>query len=463
MTNSYDDELLEQNSYENNCEVEQNNFYAHEATFAPVAKQNVWSQPSFSRLFGSMLWGITLLGFVAGTIWWFDILPTSEQKKAAVVVAESSSERIQITPGETTKEKDISDPFEESLKKENGTIFSTNKKQANSSQGQTVAQAALKFDTPQKRAYRKRELPAPKELLTSRATTEQQWNEKKTFPPRSAQKIKRSHFVESASPSQIVLANGQKSVEVINPPQHLSMPKEKRPIPFPLEKNKLDLSSIDSLLRAGKELEAHRELSKLYWKSPEARSQIMGRLKATAKSIFISRQKHFATPYVVEQRETLAQIAQNHNVPWQYLARLNRTSPRAIRPGQKLKVIKGPFAAVINLNQYELTIHAHGYFVKRYQIGIDKENRTPPGDFKVVEKLENPTYYGANSVVMKADNPNSPLGKRWIDLGNSYGIHGTARLNLADKAKLKGCIRMRNRDIEEVFDFLGIGSVVKIQ
>ncbi len=455
MTNSYDDELLEQNDYE----VEQNDFYAHEAVFAPVSKKNVWHQPSFSRFFSTMLWGVTLFGFVAGTIWWFDILPTSEQKKAAVV-AESSSERIRITPGETTKEKIMSDPFEESLKEEKP-VFSKNKEPNKHSKGQTVAQAASQFDTPKKRAHRKRKLPAPNELLTSRATTEQQWNEKKLFSSRSTKQVQQSDFIESGSPSQIVLASGQKSVELINPPQRFSMPKEKKTTQPKIIQ--IDLSPIDKLLQAGKELEAHRELSKIYWKSPGARPQIMGRLKATAKSIFISRQKHFMAPYVVEQGEPLAQIARNHNVPWQYLARLNRTSPRAIRPGQKLKVIKGPFAAVINLSQHEVTIHAHGYFVKRYPIGIDKENRTPLGDFKVIEKLENPTYYKANGTAMKANNPNSPLGKRWIDLGNSYGIHGTARLNLTGQAKLKGCIRMLNKDVEEVFDFLGIGSVVKIQ
>ncbi len=61
-------------------------------------------------------------------------------------------------------------------------------------------------------------------------------------------------------------------------------------------------------------------------------------------------------------------------------------------PGQKLKVIKGPFAAVVDLSDMELTIHSHGHFVALFPVGIGKDIASPVGNFKVADKLRDPTY-----------------------------------------------------------------------
>jgi lipoprotein-anchoring transpeptidase ErfK/SrfK len=55
------------------------------------------------------------------------------------------------------------------------------------------------------------------------------------------------------------------------------------------------------------------------------------------------------------------------------------------------------------------------------------------------------------------------LGERWIDLGESYGIHGTIEPDSIGKAASRGCIRMREKDVIEVYDFLVKGSEVVIR
>jgi lipoprotein-anchoring transpeptidase ErfK/SrfK len=65
--------------------------------------------------------------------------------------------------------------------------------------------------------------------------------------------------------------------------------------------------------------------------------------------------------------------------------------------------------------------------------------------------------------VIDGDDPQNPLGPRWLDLGNSYGIHGTIDPASIGKAESRGCIRMRNQDVKEVFDMLGVGSEVTIR
>ena len=229
-----------------------------------------------------------------------------------------------------------------------------------------------------------------------------------------------------------------------------------------------ELERIDALFTAGEYLEAHKALSKIYWNSPERRPEIQDRIDHTAQLIYFSPQPHLMPAYVVQPGDLLSKIAAKYGVPWEYLARLNRADPQRIQAGQRLKVIKGPFSAIIDLDSYELIVHAHGYYVRRYKVGIGKDHSTPVGTFTVRNKESNPTYYGTDEqtgrrFIMERDDPENPLGERWIDLGDSYGIHGTIDPNSIGKAESRGCIRMRNEDVEVVYDLLSLGSEVVIQ
>ena len=44
-----------------------------------------------------------------------------------------------------------------------------------------------------------------------------------------------------------------------------------------------------------------------------------------------------------------------------------------------------------------------------------------------------------------------------------YGIHGTNSPRSIGKAKSHGCIRMRNSDVEELFELVDIGDVVELR
>lgn len=228
------------------------------------------------------------------------------------------------------------------------------------------------------------------------------------------------------------------------------------------------LRDLDQQLDAGEYLSVHRGLSKAWWDQPEWRDAIRSRIEKTARAIYFSPQPDYIPPYTVEPGDLLSNIAKKYNVPWQFLERLNRTEARRIRPGQKLKVLKGPFSAVVDLSDRELTVHHYGYFVKRYPAGIGRDGTTPIGKFKVLDKVVNPDYYGTDErtgrrFIVDKDDPANPLGERWIDLGNSYGIHGTIDGDSIGKAESKGCIRLTGPHVEEVYDFLGVGSEVVIQ
>lgn len=229
------------------------------------------------------------------------------------------------------------------------------------------------------------------------------------------------------------------------------------------------LAAIDADVAANRFLAAHKALSKLYWDEPQLRSVIASRIDATARSIYFDPQPHYMPAYEVAPGDQLRVFARQYNVPWEYLARLNRIDdPGRIKAGQRIKVIKGPFAAVIDLSDFVLTVHGHGYYVRRYPVGVGKDGTTPMGTFRVVLKEANPKYYGPD-VVMERDDPANPLGERWIGLDDgagrptSYGIHGTIDPGSIGKAESRGCVRLRNEDVAEVYDLLGVGSEVVIQ
>lgn len=223
------------------------------------------------------------------------------------------------------------------------------------------------------------------------------------------------------------------------------------------------LRDAEVLLADSSILEAHAKLSQLYWKFPEFRPLLLPSLEQTSEAIFTSSQQLFGEPHFVEYGETLESIGKQYDVPWQYLALLNRVTPEKLQAGQSLKVVRGPFGAVVDLKAYTLTVHAHGWYVRHYQVGIGKDGKTPVGAFTVKEKLENPEWHDPDGGVVDADDPDNPLGEYWLGLGDHIGIHGTIDPNSIGRAASRGCVHLGDKDIEEVFSLLSVGSQVKIR
>jgi len=87
---------------------------------------------------------------------------------------------------------------------------------------------------------------------------------------------------------------------------------------------------------------------------------------------------------------------------------------------------------------------------------------SPEGEFKIVTRVEHPTYYHEGTVIPPGKD--NPVGTRWIGLNRKgYGIHGTNAPRSIGRASSHGCIRLRNRDVEQLFGMLQIGDVVRIR
>lgn len=86
---------------------------------------------------------------------------------------------------------------------------------------------------------------------------------------------------------------------------------------------------------------------------------------------------------------------------------------------------------------------------------------SPAGSYKIVERIADPTWYGKGKIVPPGKN--NPVGTRWIGLSiKGYGIHGTNQPASIGHNASHGCIRMRNRDVEELFDMVQVGDEVEL-
>jgi len=117
---------------------------------------------------------------------------------------------------------------------------------------------------------------------------------------------------------------------------------------------------------------------------------------------------------------------------------------------------------VISIPDRKIARGEDGRVVKIYSVAVGKASTpSPRGSFRIASRVQHPTWYQPG----KAVGPGSanPLGTRWMGLGyKGYGIHGTNMPLSIRKAASHGCIRMRNRDVEDLFNRIEVGDAVEL-
>ncbi len=117
---------------------------------------------------------------------------------------------------------------------------------------------------------------------------------------------------------------------------------------------------------------------------------------------------------------------------------------------------------VVSLPDRKIALFQDGRVVKIYPIAVGKHSTpSPKGSFHIASRVVKPTWYQPGIVVPAG--PANPLGTRWMGLGyKGYGIHGTNRPRSIGKAASHGCIRMRNQDVEDLFERVEVGDPVEL-
>jgi len=172
--------------------------------------------------------------------------------------------------------------------------------------------------------------------------------------------------------------------------------------------------------------------------------------------------------HTVKRGETLSSIAKRYKTTDAFIKRINGLRTDRIMAGKKLFVPIRDMSVKISKSAFELVVYYGPYYFKSYPVGLGKGGRTPLGKFVIAVKTKNPVWYPGDGRVVPFGSPENPLGTRWLGFekkpgASGYGIHGTSDAASIGKESSNGCVRMHNRDVEELFDMLPRGTEVVIE
>ncbi|WP_027340861.1 L,D-transpeptidase family protein [Halonatronum saccharophilum] len=119
--------------------------------------------------------------------------------------------------------------------------------------------------------------------------------------------------------------------------------------------------------------------------------------------------------------------------------------------GEKLDKPEGKVLIIIDIPSRLLKVYSDKKLYKEFRVAVGKKSTpSPVGDWKINQKAK----WGGG------------FGTRWMKLNvpwGKYGIHGTNKPNSIGWAASHGCIRMLNRDVEALYDWVNVGTRVHIR
>jgi lipoprotein-anchoring transpeptidase ErfK/SrfK len=124
--------------------------------------------------------------------------------------------------------------------------------------------------------------------------------------------------------------------------------------------------------------------------------------------------------------------------------------------------LRAPRRIVVSIPDRKLALLEDGEVIRIWRIAVGAPRTpSPVGQHTVVVRIPDPTWYYRGRVVPPGKR--NPLGTRWVGLSvQGYGIHGTNVPSSIGRNASHGCIRMRNRDVEELFEMVAIGDEVAL-
>jgi len=168
--------------------------------------------------------------------------------------------------------------------------------------------------------------------------------------------------------------------------------------------------------------------------------------------------------YTIKRGDSLDKIARKFNTTIENIQCSNELDPTnpVIHPGQQLRIYKGNWFIRVSKSRFKLYLYDGTKLFKIYGIGIGRQDRTPAGTFDITDKIIEPAWEYKGNKYSFGDKENV-LGTRWMRMEptgttnrdlRGFGIHGTWEPDSIGESRSNGCIRMKNEEVEELFDIL---------
>ncbi len=174
----------------------------------------------------------------------------------------------------------------------------------------------------------------------------------------------------------------------------------------------------------------------------------------------------FSQNYIVKSGDSFDRIAQRNGISINLLWDLNRIprGRKALHPGDNLKLPKGMPRLVVRKGDYTASLYFGDNLVRQYIIAHGKNDNTPIGTSTITSMTIDPEK--------QARGPNDPRAEmklRWIGWGpyaggrTGFGFHGTQHPETIPGMSSRGCIRMRDADVIELYDIVRDGNKIEVR
>jgi tetratricopeptide (TPR) repeat protein len=207
------------------------------------------------------------------------------------------------------------------------------------------------------------------------------------------------------------------------------------------------------------------------WGDPvwEEAVELMGRLNV--ELIFSPKETPESRFYTVERGDNLISIGMKLNTTLGLLTRANNLEDTArLNLDQRLKYTPKDFFIIMERSTCSLYLFDNRGLFKRYRVGLGKPgHETALGKYALGNKQKDPVWFKPGFGPIPAGDPENELGTRWMPmvpaeegLPRDLGIHGTIAPDTIGSFSSKGCARMLNHEVEELYDLVVRATPVEV-
>jgi hypothetical protein len=213
-------------------------------------------------------------------------------------------------------------------------------------------------------------------------------------------------------------------------------------------------------LAAGRYAEALSGLS-VWYDDPslglEESQRLEDLLGQLAGTVIYSQEDLLLPPHVVAPGETLQTIATPLGVSWQLLAKINGVDdPSRLIPGERLKLVRGPFDAVVSVSRRRISMQLQGNYAGSFPVVVGRQYLERVGSSIPV-------------VAVNGIDPNALPGgpaasaKLAIALGDGMTIEAVDDPGAVADVAPSSSLVVSPRDLAELIDILGPGSRILVR
>jgi hypothetical protein len=255
-----------------------------------------------------------------------------------------------------------------------------------------------------------------------------------------------------------------------SPPQSLAPPLDPRQMPptgSEASRTAAFASTWDDApdkLAAGRSAEALAVLSLWYDDpslGPEESQRLEDLLGQLAGTVIYSQQDLLLPPHVAAVGETLPTIAMPLGISWQLLGKINGIDhPERLIPGEHLKVIRGPFDAVVSVSRRRISLQLGGNYAGSFPVVVGRQFLARVGGSISVAEV----HRGAGREIQAVGGAVSdPGAKPSIVLADGLVIEAAEDPGIASDNSPATSLVVSVRDLTELLDILGPGSKVLVR